>query len=288
MTEAEWNGRRKWSDFPYIGTAEATATAGKHRYRQMPKEGGRMWERQQVFITDAKRVDPPAPADSKPAPLAPPEREPAMVGYAAPRPRDNDSPEDQAFRAMRDGLKNGGGVQVVTAPQLFPTPADLAARMVAIADIQDDDDVLEPSAGTGAILAIFARGGRGGNTVAVELNSQLAAILNETYQYVRVLCADFLAWGPEYGGPFDKVLMNPPFSCADDIKHILHAAKMLKPGGRIVAICANGPRQRDKLKPMASYWEDLPPDTFKESGTNVNAALLAIDNPATHAEGHAQ
>jgi hypothetical protein len=37
--------------------------------------------------------------------------------------------------------------------------------------------------------------------------------------------------------------LNPPFGNADDIKHIMHAWKMLKPGGRLVAICANGPRQ---------------------------------------------
>jgi hypothetical protein len=44
--------------------------------------------------------------------------------------------------------------------------------------------------------------------------------------------------------------MNPPFANADDIKHIMHALKMLKPGGRLVAICANGPRQNDKLRPI--------------------------------------
>jgi hypothetical protein len=30
----------------------------------------------------------------------------------------------------------------------------------------------------------------------------------------------------------------------------MHALKMLKPGGRLVAICANGPRQNDKLRPI--------------------------------------
>jgi hypothetical protein len=56
---------------------------------------------------------------------------------------------------MRETLK--AGVQVVTAPQLFPTPPELAARMVEQADIQPGQRVLEPSVGTGNIAkAIFA------------------------------------------------------------------------------------------------------------------------------------
>jgi hypothetical protein len=51
---------------------------------------------------------------------------------------------------------------------------------------------------------------------------------------------------------------------------------MLKPGGRLVAICANGPRQNDQLKPLGT-WEVLPADTFKEQGTNVNTALLVVE-----------
>jgi 16S rRNA G1207 methylase RsmC len=75
-------------------------------------------------------------------------------------------------------------------------------------------------------------------------------------------------------GKFDRVLMNPPFQNADDIKHIQHAISFLNPGGVLVAICANGPRQQEKLKPLAESWEVLPAGTF--AGTGVNAALLVI------------
>jgi hypothetical protein len=74
--------------------------------------------------------------------------------------------------------------------------------------------------------------------------------------------------------------MNPPFADAQDIAHITHAMTMLKPGGRLVAICANGPRQNDKLKPLVEQagekWEPLPADTFRESGTGVNTVLLTL------------
>lgn len=185
-----------------------------------------------------------------------------------------------SFEAMRDQLKTG--VQIVSAPQLFPTPADLAARMAELADIETGMLVLEPSAGTGRIVDEILKTSPCSCLRLVEKNLSLSNHLANVYKGVSVFPGDFLAkTGWEIGGPFDRVLMNPPFENADDIKHILHARSMLKPGGRLVAICANGPRQRDKLKPLAEssggFWEDLPNGTFKNSGTMVNTALLVIE-----------
>ena len=78
-------------------------------------------------------------------------------------------------------------------------------------------------------------------------------------------------------GKFDKILMNPPFANGADIKHIMHARQFLNPGGVIIAICANGPRQQDALKPIADSFTPLLPGSFQESGTNVNAALVIIN-----------
>jgi len=79
---------------------------------------------------------------------------------------------------------------------------------------------------------------------------------------------------------FDAVLMNPPFVQGADIAHIKHALTMLKPGGRLVALCANGPRQNASLRPMVEArggeWEELPADTFKEEGTGVRVAACAV------------
>ena len=200
-----------------------------------------------------------------------------IAAIAEPTPEPTPAPAADPgadFAAMRASLR--AGVQAVSAPQLFPTPATLAARMVELADIQPGARVLEPSAGTGRILdAIGARQLLA--LVAVECNHQLAARLATGYQAADVLTMDFLEYDP--GENFDRVLMNPPFINGADIKHIQHAASLLKPGGRLVALCANGPRQRAQLMPLAEYWEDLPAGTFKESGTDVRAALLVIEAP---------
>lgn len=184
------------------------------------------------------------------------------------------------FDAMRETLR--AGVQVVTAPQLFPTPRDLAQRAVDLADIRPGHRVLEPSAGTGALLG--AMGGRmfghypeRGAVVAVEIVPKLAERLAVEYPLTTVISADFLDFaGATDDAKFDRIVMNPPFADGADVKHIRHALKLLKPGGLLVAICANGPRQREHLQPLADSWEDLPPGTFKDAGTMVNAALVTI------------
>ena len=177
--------------------------------------------------------------------------------------------------AMKETLSNG--VQVVSVPQLFPTPPHIVSLMIDYADIDLCHSVLEPSAGTGCIVEALINYGLAWQQIAIaEINPSLCLALSDKYR--RVFPGDFLgrvSW--ELGGDFDRILMNPPFKNGDDIKHITHALTMLKSGGRLVAICANGSRQQAKLKPLSTHWEDLPPNTFKEQGTNVNTALLVID-----------
>lgn len=217
-------------------------------------------------------------ADPKPEPKAEKEETPEQ------KPEEKEMPGD-LFDQMKKTLK-AGGVQTITAPQLFPTPRELAERMAKIADIQPGEHVLEPSAGTGSIIAaigckMYAYEPRRGELVAVEINPRLCSLLRQEFPIMTILPNDFLELKPEQIGFFDKILMNPPFENASDIKHIKHALTFLKDGGRLVAICANGPRQREKLMPLAEnsggFWEDLPRGTFSNAGTEVNTALLVIE-----------
>lgn len=300
MTQAEWKsthtdykGSRRLgqgaaragtgSGRPDIAGASAAADiVGLHRVRVVVRAGGL----RPVFLTDAKTV--PAPAldvDFQPAtPLPAPVREistPTRVSQpveAAEKPAEID-----AMRAML----RAGGVQVVTAPQLFPTPHALASRMVDEAGLQLGARVLEPSAGTGVLLAALPGVVPFGSerqtamkTVAVEVNHALADRLRTGGLAGQVVCADFMDCTTEQLGQFDAVLMNPPFVDGSDIKHIQHALNFLRTGGRLVAICANGPRQQAALRPLAEasggFYEPLPAGTFAEAGTNVNTALVLI------------
>lgn len=199
----------------------------------------------------------------------------------APRPAPSASDERIPDQAELHALKSTK-VEVVTAAQLFPTPASLAARMIELAEIEHGQEVLEPSAGTGAIVnairtaMVNGKAGRCAIT-AVEINPTLAHRLAfvDCLGGERVHTGDFLEQNGNLG-QFDRVLMNPPFANAEDIKHIKHALTMLKPGGRLVAICCGGPRQERELQPLADTWEELPAGTFADSGTSVNTVLLTI------------
>jgi len=183
------------------------------------------------------------------------------------------------FELMKQQLK--GGVQVVSAPQLFPTPQPVIDLMIEKADIYSSHTVLEPSAGTGAImrevlpLCMTVKG--------IELNFDLAHALQK--RGFDVECRDFLEYRPSE--KFGRILMNPPFEKGQDIDHVLHAFNnCLEEGGRLVAIMCAGPFFRqDKKSTAFREWfdylgaevEDLPPNSFEQSGTGVNTKIVTID-----------
>lgn len=187
---------------------------------------------------------------------------------------------DDDFRKMQESLR--AGVQVVSAPQLFPTPPAIARELVDAVQVGPTDRVLEPSAGTGELIkALHAHDWNNaadcaGEVVAVEISYALGEALQRRFPYIRLHSADFLECSAEQLGAFDVVLMNPPFENATDIKHIQHAARFLKPGGRLAAICANGPRQNAQLAGWArssgGSFEALPANSF--AGTSVSTAML--------------
>jgi phospholipid N-methyltransferase len=205
---------------------------------------------------------------------------------AAPSVAPAAAPADPA-EALREALRQG--VQVAVAPSLFPTPTWLAERMADEARLFDGARVLEPSAGTGQLLRALRATGRSMHIVAVEMHAGLCDGLARAFcgaatdvpQAVELIPGDFLA--TRAIGAFDVVLMNPPFDNGADIAHIRHARSLLRPGGRLVALCAAGPRQHAALRPLVDacggVWEPLPDDTFAACGTRVRAVLLTLTAP---------
>lgn len=193
----------------------------------------------------------------------------------APAPRKVYEPSDIQKQADEAKETAAVGVQIVQAHDLFPTPAAIVERMIEVAGIEPGMDVLEPSAGTGAIVRAIPCIRPKGSVTACEINSKLA-YAPAIVEYVDVVeNCDFLTLDPIV--KYDRVVMNPPFSGGADIAHIRHAMLFLRPGGRLVALCAGGPRQEAQLRPMAATWESLPAGSFKDSGTNVNVVLLSIE-----------
>ena len=186
-----------------------------------------------------------------------------------------------SFGAMRDSLKVG--VVVVSAPQLFPTPPDTAEYLVAKLHVREHHSVLEPSAGTGNIVRAMLEA-QPRDVTAIEINAQLAEQLRRQFPSVNVRCHDFLT-GPMYGR-FDRIGMNPPFADGQDVEHVTHAFGWLADGGRLVAVMSAGTKFRKDKKTKAfrafvesvgGEIEDLPEDSFKESGTSVRTVLVTLE-----------
>ncbi len=184
------------------------------------------------------------------------------------------------FQAM---AKPGAAPRVITAFNLFQTTepiADLMAEQFPLAS--GPLRWLEPSAGLGRLYHAARRrcpAQDGDQFTLIDESRELAAELyriTEQTAGIRLICGDFLAQTPEKLGEFDRIIMNPPFKMWRDLKHIKHAASLLAPGGILVALCANGPRQRDHLQPIATIWQELPAGSFRSEGTGVDVAMMTI------------
>ena len=173
----------------------------------------------------------------------------------------------------------GTAPKAITGFNLFQTPKPIAARMADLIRERIPDEgarILEPSAGLGRLYEPLS--GLAAEWLMVEEAFECANALRKAIERAKVYQRDFLTvTADEIGGPVDAVVMNPPFKQGRDVKHILHALELVKPGGRLVSLCANGPRQNEQLPPLATHWEVLPANSFAESGTDASVALVVID-----------
>lgn len=130
----------------------------------------------------------------------------------------------ERIRLMRARLDNAAPVAEIRAEsQLFVTPAPVCDRLVTLAEISNRDHILEPSAGTGAILRAIRDTAPGAMCDAVEINSGLVRYLRENFNGVRVQCGDFMEWQPvQY---YSRIIMNPPFSHGQDKGHVSFRGK---------------------------------------------------------------
>lgn len=169
------------------------------------------------------------------------------------------------------------------ALQAFYTPQDIARRMVRVSGLMPGWKVLEPSAGSGAIASAARE--VGGDVTCVEIDPDAARGLRE--MGFSVIEGDFLEMQPSYD--YDCVLMNPPFTGNQDIKHVEHALRMLKSGSPCIAIMGAGALGSSAMRIRRDFkarchqecwtWSDLPEGTFKESGTEVRTILLRATAP---------
>ncbi len=189
-------------------------------------------------------------------------------------------PEDPAIRKLKDLERGLIGVKIAG---YFPTPAHICEQLIDLADLEDGMVLLEPSAGKGSICEAIKEKARV-NLEVCEINFSLREIL--ALKGFNLVAFDFVE---EISKPkYDRIIMNPPFSQKQDIRHIRHAYDCLAPGGRVVAIASESisfrkdrayQDFRDWLEDKCSVNEALPQGSFLNSDrpTGVNTRILVLD-----------
>lgn len=129
-------------------------------------------------------------------------------------------------------ISNEAIVDVKKTTQAYYTPADIAEQVADELGITNGSTVLEPSAGHGALAE--AAKARGANVICCEIDNSSCGVL--TNKGFNPWNGDFLMLADRISalaGPFDFIIMNPPFNKQQDIQHALRAYHMLKPGGKM-------------------------------------------------------
>lgn len=187
--------------------------------------------------------------------------------------------------------------------QFYPTPSEVAGKLMAGVDWKIVKSVLEPSAGRGDLIEWakrscqkrrFRHGGRFSSYSVdiddidcVEIDPNLQAML--TGKGYRVVHDDFLTYHTRKR--YDLILMNPPFAEGD--LHLLHALELCENGGQIACILnaetilnpfTNS--RKALLKILRKYDASI---RYVERGfshaarrTNVDVALINVNIPAAN------
>ena len=177
--------------------------------------------------------------------------------------------------------------------QHFSTPISLAWLAARFGDIQSDDVVLEPSAGTG-MLAVWAR--QAGSVQLNEIDPIRLEILRRLFPEAEITSFDAARIGAHVTNRPTVILMNPPFArnaagqedSATAARHLAAALGTLRPDGRLVAIMPDSFQMQGRrsefferaLKGASVVFHARLEGAFAKQGTSIPVRLLVIDKSA--------
>ena len=188
-------------------------------------------------------------------------------------------------------------------PEFYPTPDAVIAKMIEpYGDILSTATILEPSAGSGAIVDYITTKGlkvpyttKRGETLMMDMTAKKEKIYtcehNPELQLIlqgkgyRIVADDFLSYRPDTR--FNLALMNPPF--ASGAKHLLHAWDILQSGDIACLLNAETVRnvctkERERLKAIIAENGSVeylgPVFRTADNPTDVDVALVRLHKEA--------
>ncbi|WP_196360351.1 DUF4942 domain-containing protein [Vibrio anguillarum] len=122
--------------------------------------------------------------------------------------------------------------------QFFQSTDRIKGLINPLLNIKRSDDILEPSAGQGALAKLLPQS----QTTCIEINTLNCRIL-ESHGF-NVIQDDFLTYAYCTEHRYDWVIMNPPFYSNTYWKHIQAAMQLLKPAGKIIVVAPASLKQK--------------------------------------------
>lgn len=175
--------------------------------------------------------------------------------------------------------------ETVNPKKVYQFFASTPAVVSAIADLLPASlagaQALEPSAGDGALADLLKSLGATVKTVEI-WDQNVRKLQDKGYQPVA---RDFLELTPADLGLFDVIVANPPFTKGQDVQHIQHMLRFLKPHGSLHCVMSQSWQKastqkakefRKLLETANAQLVELPPGTFQDSGTSVGAVLVSL------------
>lgn len=165
----------------------------------------------------------------------------------------------------------------------YATPEPVGLFMVNLSGAHSGDDILEPSAGDGAIGRYMPSDA---SVTFIEPSESLASRARMNNTNANVIVDGFENHGSN--NKYDAIVMNPPFGQGGSIaiKHLVKAFEHLRDGGRVVALLPVGKMDELIVKyHEMGYFKDiytvaefaLPSSTFKNAGTGVNTKIHVFE-----------
>lgn len=179
-------------------------------------------------------------------------------------------------------LMEGKRVNLQQEFQFFETPEPLADWLVSLGgEMSDDDYILEPSAGRGAIVKAIRKVNSKVTIDCFELMPENRQFL-EKIENINLCGKDFLQGTPRL---YSKIFANPPFSKNQDVHHVRAMYDSLEPGGILCVITSKHwvlatekicKDFREWLEEINAEQHEIPSGAFDESGTSVPTMAIKI------------
>jgi predicted RNA methylase len=155
--------------------------------------------------------------------------------------------------------------------QFFETPENIALQLIKLADIQENETILEPSAGKGAIAKHI-------KCDCIELNKENRKHLTENG--FNLIWDNFLTFDKKY----DVIIANPPFTKQQDIDHVNHMIELANK--KVISVMSNSVlfrtnkktvEFRNLVESLNGEFMELPEKSFAKSKTNVNTCIVKVE-----------